>query len=228
MKRLSILPLLLFSTFFLVEAVVALFNHFGLLSAWWSDHHAPYYPWYLWVAIGSVLFPIINRYAIKNKDNMTMFKIFTHELTHAVVAVMLFQRVSEFHVDQTNAKIRATNNSKLNFFKVLAPYCFPIYMFPLMMFRCIVIPEYYFIIDILIGFSIGVHLICFKEQTGSHQTDIQSYPIWLSYSFIASLLIFDISLILTAYLPSVNFFRAFVIFGTDFWKYICMIFKAIF
>lgn len=228
MKKLAILPLLLFSTFFLVEIGVALFHHFGLLSTWWRDHHSPYYPWYFWVALGSVVFPLINRYAIKLKDNMKMIKKFTHELTHAVVAIMLFQRVSEFHVDPEKANIRATHDSKLSFFMILAPYCFPIYTFPLMMFRCIVIPEYYLIIDILIGISIGVHFVCFKEQTGTHQTDIKNYPIWLSYSFIASLLIFDISLILTAYLPSVNFFKAFVNFGSDFWNYTCMIFKAIF
>lgn len=225
MKKIFILPIVLLSLFFVVEIVAALISHFRLGAAWWGNHHIQYYPWYLWVAVGSAVFPLMNKYFVKN---MKIVKTFTHELTHAVVAIMLFRRVHWFKAEEgKGGEIGSSGSGKFHFFEVLAPYCFPIYTFPLMMLRCIVIPDYYPIIDIIIGFSIGLHIICFKEQTGSFQPDIQRYPLWLSFSFIAFMLIFDISLVLTSYLPSVNFFGAFVQFGTDFWKYICAIFKAI-
>ena len=226
MKKIIILPLILLSVFFLVEIISAIVIHSNLLVTWWTNHRVSYYPWYLWVALGSVVFPLMNKYFVKN---MKMVKTFTHELTHAVVAIMLFRRVHWFKAEEgKGGEIGSSGSDKFHFFEVLAPYCFPIYTFPLMMLRCIIIPDYYPIIDVLIGFTIGLHFICFKEQTGSFQPDIQRYPLWLSFSFIASMLIFDISLILTSYLPDVNFFGAFKTFGIDFWKYTCAIFKAIF
>ena len=47
------------------------------------------------------------------------------------------------------------------------------------------------IMDILIGFTAGLHIVCFKEQTGNYQPDINRHPLFFSYTYIIVVLLFD-------------------------------------
>ena len=81
------------------------------------------------------------------------------------------------------------------------------------------------VMDVLIGFTVGLHIVCFKEQTGNYQTDINSHPLFFSYLYITTVLLFDICLILLSYEPSLNIFYAFKTLGVDLWNDIAMLWK---
>ena len=201
-----------------MEAWDAVRQHYVLLTKWINNSKTTYYPWYLWVIGGACVFPLMNKYFVKNID---MIKVFTHESAHMVLGMLLFRRIHSFHAeDSGNGAVSSSGNDRLLFVTVFAPYCFPVITFPLLMFRCLVAVEYMPIIDVIIGISIGIHIVCAKEQTRSDQPDIKRYPLWFSYTYIISALLFDISLILMSYLPDSNIFDALVRYAIDVWHLI--------
>lgn len=193
-------------------------QHWSLLIQWYNNNKLAYYPWYIWLVIGSCIFPIMNKFFVKN---MEITKTFTHELTHTIVGLLLFRRIHSFHAEEHGTgAVYSSGGKTLQYVISLAPYCFPIYTFILLIFRCLVAVSYLPIIDTLIGFSIGLHIVCFVEQTHNYQTDINQFPLWFSYIYILSIWLFDISLIFISYLPKSNIFDAFKIYATDLWNII--------
>lgn len=206
---------IIFGIFWGLEIWNALTQHWALLMRWFNNTRIHYYPWYLWLLLGGVIFPLMNKYFVKN---MEMTKTVTHELTHVITGLLLFRRIHSIHAEEAGGGVVwSSGNEKLRFMSSLAPYCFPIYTFPLLMLRSIVMPSLFPIMDILIGFSMGLHIVCFKEQTGNHQEDITQFPLWFSYVYILSIWLFDISLVMLAYLPKLNIFYAFRIYALDMW-----------
>lgn len=214
--------LILLGIFFVTELWSSLSHHIGNLTKWFDNHKRSYYPWFLWFALGAIVFPIMNRFL---KKNIEVTKTFTHELTHGITALMTFRKIVSFHVKEREGVIYTSGPESTRFLVTLAPYCFPIFTFPLLMFRCIVEPSMLPIIDVLIGFTAGLHIVCFKEQTGNYQTDIKSHPLFFSYLYITTVLLFDICLILLSYEPSLNIFYAFKTLGVDLWNDIAMLWK---
>lgn len=227
MKKLAYLIigiiLLLFALFFLTESWASLVRHYNDLAHWWGNHKRSYYPWYLWFTVGTVVFPLMNRFL---KKNIEMIKTFTHELTHVVAALLTFRKVHSFHAEEKTGKITSSGNDKVRFMVSLAPYCFPIYTFPLLMLRCLVTSTSLLpIIDVLIGFTAGLHIVCFKEQTGDFQSDITNFPRGFSYTYIFAIWVFDICLLLLSFEPSLNIFYAFKTMGVDLWRDISMLWR---
>lgn len=209
---------IIFGIFWGYEIVEAFERHWALFLRWYSNTKRAYYPWYLWLLAGGCMFPLMNKFFVKN---MELTKTFTHELTHTITGLLLFRRIHSFHAEeQGSGVVWSSGNDSIRFMTSLAPYCFPIYTFPLLMLRCLVASPFLPIIDILIGFSIGLHLVCFKEQIGNHQTDINQFPLWFSYIYIGSVWLFEISIILLAYLPKMNIFLAFRNYAVDIWNLI--------
>lgn len=200
------------------ESWDAIQQHWTLFMHWYNSSKAAYYPWYLWILLGSVFFPLMNKYFDKN---MEMTKTFTHELTHTITGLLLFRRIHSFHAEeQGNGVVWSSGKDSIRFLTSLAPYCFPIYTFPLLMLRCIIISDYYPIIDVLIGFSLGLHIVCIKDQTRRDQTDINQFPLWFSYIYICSVWLFDCSILLISFLPQMNIFLSFRNYAIDAWQLI--------
>lgn len=214
--------LVVFGIFFVTEIWLSLSHHINDLSRWFGNHKRHYYPWFLWFMVGAIIFPIMNRFLHKNIE---IIKTFTHELTHAVTAVITFRRIHSFHAEEHQGVIYTSGSERTRFLVTLSPYCFPIYTFPLLILRCLVVTSLLPIMDVLIGFTVGLHFICFKEQTGNHQTDIQNHPLYFSYIYIISVLLFDICLILLSYEPSLNIFYAFKTLGIDLWNDIALLWR---
>lgn len=192
--------------------------HWLLFVRWYSNTKLSYYPWYLWLLAGSCVFPLMNKFFVKN---MELTKTFTHELTHTISGLLLFRRIHSFHAEeQGSGVVWSSGNDDIRFMTSLAPYCFPIFTFPLLMLRCLVALPFLPIVDVLIGFSFGLHLVCFIEQTRNYQTDINQFPLWFSYIYILSVWLFDLSIILIAYVPKSNIFLAFRTYALDLWNII--------
>ena len=161
------------------EILGAIKQHLSLFMRWYSNTKLSYYPWYLLLLVGGSIFPLMNKFFVKN---MELTKTFTHELTHTITGLLLFRRIHSFHAEeQGSGVVWSSGNDSIRFMTSLAPYCFPIYTFPLLMLRCLVAQPFMPIIDTLIGFSVGLHLVCFSEQTRNYQTDINQFPLWFSY-----------------------------------------------
>lgn len=212
------LILLLLGVFWGYEAWEALIQHWLLFIRWYNSTKVAYYPWYLWVLLGACIFPLMNRFFVKNIE---LTKTFTHELTHTITGLLLFRRIHSFHAEEQGIGVVWTSgNDSIRFLTALAPYCFPIYTFPLMMMRCMVTPSLLPIMDVIIGFTIGLHIVCFREQIGNHQTDINQFPLWFSYIYIFSVWLFDVSLLLMSFLQKTNIFIAFRNYAQDMWHLI--------
>ena len=204
---------ILLDIFWGYELLDAIKQHWQLFLRWFNSAKSFYYPWYLWMGFGTIVFPLMNKYFVKN---MEMTKIFTHELSHTIIGLLLFRRIHSFHAEEKGCGVVwSSGRDSMRFITSLAPYCSLIYTIPLLMIRSLVVKDYLPIIDIIIGFTLGLHGVCFKEQIGNHQPDINQYPLWFSYIYIISVWLFNVSLLLMAYLPKMNFFLVFRSYALD-------------
>lgn len=222
---LSILFLAL-GTYFGYEAWKALEVQWALGVRWFANYsHSSVYPWFVWVTAGSIVFPLMHRFWNKNIE-MTM--TFTHELTHTITGLLLFRRIHSFQAEEKGTGVIYSSGSKASHFLVsLAPYCFPIYTIPLLLLRCIILPDKLAIIDVLVGFTLGLHGTCIRTQIGNHQSDINQYPCWFSYLYIVVIWLFMLSLLLITYEPQTTIFLAFRNFGLDIWHYLLICWQYI-
>lgn len=212
------LVFIILGVFWGYEICAAVKQHWSLFVRWYHNTRISYYLWYLWLLAGGCIFPLMNKFFVKN---MELTKTFSHELTHTITGLLLFRRIHSFHAEeQGSGVVWSSGNDSIRFMTSLAPYCFPIYTFPLLMLRCLVTTTLLPIIDVLIGFTIGLHLVCFTEQTRNYQTDINQFPLWFSYIYILSVWLLDLSLLLIAYIPKNNIFLALRTFVLDIWNII--------
>ncbi|MBQ8366095.1 MAG: hypothetical protein IJX41_09480 [Bacteroidaceae bacterium] len=118
--------------------------------------------------------------------NLKWLMKFTHELTHTLVALLLFKKISEFVVKGRECYV----NYKVGKYGIgytpitLSPYCIPIYTFMIFPFRFAGDFNYLIFFDALIAFTYAFHLHSFIKQTRFTQSDIRNCGIARSVSFI--------------------------------------------
>lgn len=177
------------------------------------------YMLYLWPTVGIAVFFVLDKTLIKGKDDT--IRVFSHELNHAVVSLMLFKKVHSFHVESDHGVVYHTAGGRFSSVLInLAPYCLPLYTYILLIARAAMQPSLYWIVDILIGITVGFYISFFKQGIGPHQTDISQYrqqlfPYWYIFTFI----IFNATIILHSLLPHKNVFLAFVDTFANYWHY---------
>lgn len=155
-----------------------------------------------WTAIGFIIFAVIRRYL---KGNLQLAETFSHEFTHLIVAGIVNRELYEIHVKRQSGVVwTAGKNEGLRLIVSLAPYCFPIFTFFLLSFRWMLDFNGIWIFDIIIGCSLCFHFYCFKTQIGNHQSDINQYPLFLSYSYILTSWLIVFCLIISAFFPNMN------------------------
>lgn len=161
---------------------------------------------YMWTGIGISIFLIGKRFL---KENLQWFETFTHELAHTIVSILMLRRIHSFEANNDNGLIMTSGNGKTLVFVDLAPYCLPYYTYFLLVFRAIATSQFLWCIDIIIGISIAFHIGCFIKQTGNYQPDINKRPLYFSYTYIATALLFNLCVILVSYWSTKNVFTAF-------------------
>lgn len=180
---------------------------------------------FLWMFIGIaalsalVLIPPIRR-------NIGIFRIFTHELTHTVVCLMFFRKILSFNVNKDGGVVYHTGAKRGEIFINLAPYCLPIYTFAFAIIRLLASEGSLFIFDILIGFTLAFHIICYAKETRPKQTDIKKSGYLRSLLFIPTALMFNLSIIMLTVLS--DFGNAFAILFTGYWESITEFWELIF
>jgi hypothetical protein len=172
-------------------------------------------PVYQWTGIGVVAFFVLA--CVFNK-NLNWFATFSHELTHTVVSILLFRKIHSFQAGRGTGEISTSGNSNTLVFVDLAPYCLPVFTYFLLALRMMMLKDMLMYYDVLVGLSIGFHAYCFKSQTGSYQSDINKHPLYFSYLYIATALLFNVSVILVSYWKGKNVFTAFWYVLTQMWE----------
>ena len=170
---------------------------------------------YLWTAVGAVAYTLLRGLLRKN---IVWLETFSHELTHIVVSLMPFRKIHSFRAGQGSGEVTTSGSDVSRVFVSLAPYCLPIFTYLLLFFRPLIKADSLYVYDILVGISIAFHAICFKTQTGNHQPDINRFPLFFSYLYIAAALLFNLNTILVSYWSSKNVFTAFVYSLQSMWE----------
>ena len=174
-----------------------------------------------------VLMPFL--LAPRIRYNHNWFMKFTHELTHTLIAVCFFAKIKEFVVKEKECYV-SYNAGPIGYVPItLAPYCIPIYTLMLFPFRFAGDHEFMIAFDFLIAFTYAFHLHAFIKQTRFTQTDIQGCGYARSVTFIASVHLCILSLIIAT--PNSGVLKAlkrvFLIYPADLFSDITLWFKSI-
>ena len=183
---------------------------------------------YVWFGAGIAVFIVLKKFFIKGADDS--IRVFSHELNHAVVSLMLFKKVHSFHVEPDHGNITHTPGGRfVTVCITLAPYHLPFFTFVLLIVRAAMRPEFYWIADLLTGVTVGFYTTVFKQQTGEFQTDISRFrhrifPYW----FICAFVVFNASIIIGSLLPDKNIFLSFADAFIEYWPCISSLFHSLF
>ena len=77
----------------------------------------------------------------------------------------------------------------------LAPYMLPYTSLLFLFIRLMIKNEYLPVIDFIIGFSLMHHILCWKKDISSEQTDICNSGILRSYIYIWAFIFFNLAII---------------------------------
>ena len=173
-----------------------------------------------WVGCGILAFFVINRFFVKNTE---FFRTFSHELNHTVVGLMFFKRISSFKAESSGeGEVWFEQGTSLSRVCIsLAPYCLPFLTYILLIFRIIVRPEFLWVPDVLIGFSLAFYVVCFISQMSPVQTDINQFHYIFSYWYILVFQLFNYCITFFSLLPDQNVFLAFKHFFVNYWQDLC-------
>ena len=221
---------MVFKTKYVLFTILLLLLSLAILATGWSIMTSIFFPkrgsWlgnlqlYQWTAIGIILFLVVKRFL---KENLMWFETFTHELTHTLIAILFFRKIHSFEAKNNSGQIMTSGNDNTLVFVDLAPYCLPIYTFILLAIRSICYSPFLWCIDIIIGISIAFHINTFKKQIGNYQTDINKRPLYFSYTYITTVLLFNLCVIMVSYWSTKNVFTAFRFVCTGLWSHLIIL-----
>ena len=163
------------------------------------------YSGYLWMAVGFIVYLIFHKFFFKK--NIDIMQTMSHEGAHMLVgALFLRRKIYQFNAKSSDALSygdntlgfvsSSRNGNRISIMSTLAPYMLPYLTFLLLLFRLMIKNECLPIIDVIIGFSLMFYILCWKKDTRRDQSDIQLCGVFLSYLYIATFLLLNISLII--------------------------------
>lgn len=176
---------------------------------------------YQWMFYGFIAYCIVRKLPFF-KRNEEWLQTFSHELSHAIVSLMFFRKIHSLHVDERSGVVWHSDGGIGDIFITLAPYCLPIFTYMFLLLRIIGDSKMLYVFDIFIGFTFAFHCFCFWRQTRLYQTDIQKYGAIRSFSFIATALLFNITIIFLSIRKGIV--GSFLYLFPLYWKDIVMIF----
>lgn len=165
------------------------------------------YSGYLWMGVGFVVYVIFHKFFFKK--NIDIMQTMSHEGAHMLVgALFLRRKIYQFNAKSADALSYGDNtlgfvssSRKGNYISImstLAPYMLPYLTFLLLLFRLMIKNECLPIVDVIIGFSLMFYFFCWKKDTRRDQSDIRLCGVFLSYLYIITFMLFNLSLIIYA------------------------------
>jgi hypothetical protein len=157
----------------------------------YATKHIAQYQWFLY---GMVAFFILYRIKFLSR-NIEFLQTATHEVTHAIVGMLFFHKIHSMSVNEDSGEVYHSGRRGAILIS-LAPYCLPIFTFAFMVLSLLGATDKLFIFHLLIGFTLGFHLLCCWKQTRLYQTDIKRQGYVRAILFIAVAWFFNATLIL--------------------------------
>ena len=165
------------------------------------------YSGYLWMGVGFIVYVISHKFFFKK--NIDIMQTMSHEGAHMLVgALFLRRKIYQFNAKSADALSYGDNtlgfvssSRKGNYISImstLAPYMLPYLTFLLLLFRLMIKNECLPIVDVIIGFSLMFYFFCWKKDTRRDQSDIRLCGVFLSYLYIITFMLFNLSLIIYA------------------------------
>ena len=193
------------------------------------------YAGYLWMAVGFIIYLIFHRFFFRK--NIDIMQTMSHEGAHMLVgALFLRRKIYQFNAKSSDSLSFNDNalgfvssevkNGRISIMSTLAPYTLPYLTFLLLLFRLMIKNECLPIIDTIIGFSLMFYFLCWKKDTRLDQSDIQACGVFLSYLYIITFVLFNISLIIYSVsggiVEPMNIIEAVKLYFTQTWNDILM------
>jgi hypothetical protein len=194
------------------------------------------YSGYMWMAVGFVIYLIFHKFFFRK--NIDIMQTMSHEGAHMLVgALFLRRKIYQFNAKSSDSLSFNDNalgfvssevkNGRISIMSTLAPYTLPYITFVLLFFRLMIKNECLPIIDTIIGFSLMFYFLCWKKDTRRDQSDIQLCGIFLSYLYIITFVLFNISLIIYSVSGGItepmNIIEAVKLYFTQTWNDILMV-----
>lgn len=130
------------------------------------------------------------------RHNLRWWMKFTHELTHTLVALLFFRKISTFVVREKECYV-AYSGGWFGYVPItLSPYCVPLYTLMILPFRYTAGNEFMPVFDFLLGFTYMFHIISFCIQFNFRQSDIVNCGKVRSTLFIAFVQFFFAALLI--------------------------------
>ena len=220
----------------LVAIVVAAFEFYRTLQYAVDASMNQLYSGYMWMAVGFVIYLIFHKFFFRK--NIDIMQTMSHEGAHMLVgALFLRRKIYQFNVKSSDALSFNDNalgfvssevkNGRISIMSTLAPYTLPYITFVLLFFRLMIKNECLPIIDVIIGFSLMFYFLCWKKDTRRDQNDIQLCGIFLSYLYIITFVLFNISLIIYSVSGGMsepmNIIEAVKLYFTQTWNDVLMV-----
>ena len=194
------------------------------------------YAGYLWMAVGFIIYLIFHRFFFRK--NIDFMQTMSHEGAHMLVgALFLRRKIYQFNAKSSDSLSFNDNalgfvssevkNGRISIMSTLAPYTLPYITFVLLFFRLMIKNECLPIIDVIIGFSLMFYFLCWKKDTRLDQSDIQICGVFLSYLYIITFVLFNISLIIYSVSGGItepmNIIEAVKLYFTQTWNDVLMV-----
>ena len=198
-----------FITIFLlvIAVIIATFEFYKTIMYAVNASMNQQFSGYLWMGVGFIVYVIFHKFFFKK--NIDIMQTMSHEGAHMLVgALFLRRKIYQFNAksadslsygDNTLGFVSSSRNSnRINILSTLAPYMLPYLTFLLLLFRLMIKNQCLPIVDVIIGFSLMFYFFCWKKDTRRDQSDIQLCGVFLSYLYIITFLLFNMSIIIYA------------------------------
>ncbi len=179
---------------------------------------------YQWMIYGMIAYFIIRRFRFFS-CNEEWLQTTSHELSHTIVGLMFLHKIHSLE-SRENSGVVYHSGKYGGIFISLAPYCLPIFTYIILLARLIGANQMLYIFDILIGFSLAFHILCFWTQTRLYQPDIKNQGIIRSLLFIVAFWFFNATIILLSIRK--GFWWALTYIFPQYWKDIVSFWNFIF
>lgn len=198
-----------FITIFLlvIAVIIAAFEFYRTIMYAVNASMNKLYSGYLWMGVGFIVYVIFHKFFFKK--NIDIMQTMSHEGAHMLVgALFLRRKIYQFNAKSTDSLSygdntlgfvsSSRNSNRINILSTLAPYMLPYLTFLLLLFRLMIKNQCLPIVDVIIGFSLMFYFFCWKKDTRRDQSDIQLCGVFLSYLYIITFLLFNMSIIIYA------------------------------
>lgn len=180
---------------------------------------------YQWMLYGMAAYFIIRKFRFFSRNEEWM-QTTSHEVTHAIVGLMFFHKIHSLEAHEDHGVVYHSGKKFGDIFISLAPYCLPITTYAFLLMRILGASKMLYVFDILIGFSLAFHLVCFWKQTRLNQPDIISQGYIRAFLFIFVSWFFNTTIILLSIRKGI--IGAIQYIFPQYWSDLCNLWNLIF